>query len=115
MKQYIIVKDSSNKQNIWEVIDCLNVNGQDTYEIHTRTTTAFVEKDLCIVKKGSTLLYYNSDRTIDIDDSNIELESEGEYIDWLMNQKKNINPFEKLDKTDLGYMEDYYLDGEIKE
>ena len=83
--KYVIVKDSKGCRNVWELKDCFNVNGEDTYEIHSRTTTAFVEKDLCVNKQGSSLFHYNSDRTIDINDSNIEIEKWSDYEAYLLN------------------------------
>jgi hypothetical protein len=97
-------------KNLWKITNEIVVQGESSiYEIHSRSTTAFIEKELCFVKYGSSLLYYeNKDRIIDIDDSDIEIESQEEYEEWVMKQGKNINPFRKLDKVDLGYLEPEY-------
>jgi hypothetical protein len=104
---YIRVKDSNNNWNIWQVVDEFEVDGQLKYEIHSRTTCAFLEKEFCFCECGSILLCYkNGDRAIDINKSNIEFETNRQHQEFKRELNKNINPFKIFDKVDFGYLED---------
>lgn len=102
---YIKVKDSKNNWNIWQLVNELD----NTYEIHSRATSAFVEKEYCFCEAGSPLLYYNNgDMTIDINKSSIEVESELEYQKLTRHKNKCINPYARVEQRnlDFGYLED---------
>lgn len=106
MKQYAVIVDSHGRKNVWSIADCFKSGNVDTYGVCSRNSINFIEKDLCVTKEGSTLLYYNSDRVLDVGESDIQIESKADYKEWIKLQKANINPFTLYDEIDLGYLED---------
>ena len=108
-KIYIKAKDKNGNWNIWEVINDISIYGVSVYEIYSRNTYEFVEKRFCFCEYGSSLLSYEKgDRVINVEDSDIEYESENEYRIWKREQTKNINPFKVCDEVDFGYLEDMW-------
>lgn len=104
---YIKVKSSYGNWNIWEITEKILIGDYCFYKIQSRTTIALVEAKYCFCEYGSPLLYYdNGDETVDVESSNIEVETIAEYRKWKKQQNININPFAILDELDFGYLED---------
>lgn len=100
-KKYIIIKDSQQNNNIWEITDEL----ENQYIIQTRGNQVCVDKDKCLNKDDSPLLY--CDCIIDIVSCSENVENKEKYKKELRKQRRqNIDPFRILDEIDLGYLED---------
>lgn len=110
LHMFVKVKDNKGEgnYNIWLIKQEIQIDNINVYEIHSRTTVAFIEKELCFIDKDSCILCYeNNDRRIDIWDSEIDIESEEEYEEFLEKELENINPFRVYEEVDIGkYDED---------
>jgi hypothetical protein len=95
-KRYIVI----NNKDIW----CIENESDTYYEIHTRDTWDRVNKNDVYVRQGSSLYWYTGD-SIEIYPSNIEIESEEEYQEWLEKENKNIDPFKMFEEVDWGMNE----------
>jgi hypothetical protein len=83
VKQYIYINDSNKNTCLWEIYS----ETDNTYLISSRETTSEILKEKCFYKNGYSLLW--TDEVRDVESSNIELESESEYEEWLYNERRN--------------------------